>query len=88
MKDLFGVEITEKDYLAGGMHRLSVYERRKMGMGYRLAHDKSQWCKLCGHHFEHLHGRIYHKCELIGNSCCEATVIRVKHTCDRWEKIL
>ncbi len=87
MKDLFGVEITEKEYLAGGKPRsLSVYQRRQLGMDYRKAKEGEEQCGECSQHI--VMAGAYHKCKLIGVSRSEATDIRVRHTCDRWEEIL
>lgn len=79
--DLFGNPITEDKPAPTG-----PYQILKAKMNYREG-TKTQCCAKCRKHraFDY-HDKTYHKCELIGFSHSEATDIRLKNVCDRWEE--
>ena len=65
------------------------YQRLKQQMHYRKANvlKGEMYCKYCKHCLKmDYHNKIYYKCELIGVSNSEATDIRVKNTCDMFNK--
>lgn len=84
MKDLFGNE-SEQNFekprkLTGSfqIYRASYH--------YRLGTEQ-ECCRVCKHKrtFEY-HGKYYHKCELQGISHSESSDIRLKNTCDNFNK--
>jgi len=64
----------------------SYYQRFKRINHYRLADHSDVSCKTCTNRRSWFyHDKHYHKCALIGESHSEATDIRLKHCCDKWE---
>ena len=77
--DLFGgeTEIVEPEY--GKIKKL------KNSMGYRKANPGESQCKDCIYfNRKEFHGRTYRKCELIGDSQCDATDIMASGTCRKF----
>ena len=68
-----------------GKHQ-SVYQITKARNKYGLAKNKTESCKHCIHCFYvEPTNKKYYKCKLIGNSACDATDIRLKNTCNKFE---
>jgi hypothetical protein len=89
MLDLFGVEITEEEYLSNPAPKPheSDYQKFKRVNNYRKAIIPDERCACCTSHLSGVyHNKIYHKCSLIGLSHSEATDIRVNHVCNCFEK--
>ena len=64
----------------------SSYQIIKARNKYGLAKNKTQSCKNCTHCFyTQSNIKKYYKCELIGESACEATDIRLKNTCNKFK---
>ena len=65
----------------------SVYQITKGKNKYGLAKNKTQSCKHCINCFyvESNSSKKFYKCKLIGNSSCEATDIKLKNTCNKFE---
>jgi hypothetical protein len=86
MKDLFGKDIP--DYPLDQQRGESWYHSMKRTMGYRQTTAKEKCCKFCKQKrtFDY-HNKNYHKCMLIGISHSEATDIRLRNVCDRFERI-
>lgn len=64
-------------------------QKLKKQMGYRKAnvYKGEIWCKYCAHYVrKDYHDKVHLKCELIGDSNCEATDIRAKYTCNHWSE--
>lgn len=86
-ENLFGEEQSIPD-LQKLQHEGKVQKLKKQ-MGYRKANiSKGEiWCKYCSHYVrKHYHDKVHLKCELIGDSNCEATDIRAKYTCNKWSE--
>ena len=94
MKDLFGNEITEEEYLAGGAvvteqgnmtHHNGSRQQWKKDHHYRLALTKEKRCGTCAA-LRAIHGRgkTYYKCLHLGDSRSTATDIRLRDLCDAW----
>ena len=82
MIDLFGEEVEAPRRKS----RLSKYQLFKMANNYRESDDDRRKCGFCVFHRScRYHDKIYHKCELIGDSNSSATDIRVGHVCDKFE---
>jgi len=78
--DLFGDPLTEdKPAPVGPIQKLKAHLKYREG-------TKTKCCGTCSQHraFDY-HEKIYHKCMQIGFSHSEATDIRLKNVCDRWE---
>ncbi|MCP4394580.1 MAG: hypothetical protein GY804_09985 [Alphaproteobacteria bacterium] len=85
--NLFGeeqkyLEIQKKGHLG----KIQMLKKR---MGYRKTPLKNDTCKFCVHRrHKDYHNKPYNKCELIGDSNCEATDIKIlNYTCDEFERI-
>ena len=84
MKDLFDREVKPPDMTK--KKQLGVYQQWKARNGYRLG-TKDQCCKLCKNRQSgQYHGKVYHKCNLLGMSHSTATDIRLKNVCNLFEK--
>jgi hypothetical protein len=82
MKDLFGVEISEDDYLSIPPDRLGVYQKIKLSILYRKANVPFISCKVCTSRIRDIHhDKTYNKCKFIGISRSESSDILVDHTC-------
>ena len=63
----------------------SSYQIIKARNKYGLAKNKTESCKHCINCFSVEDNKRFYKCKLIGNSACEATDIRLKNTCNKFE---
>ena len=91
MIDLFGVEITEEEYLSGGgaPKHLGPIQAKKRNMRYRISTRPSTIaCKNCVAFIRgEYHDKRYFKCAHIGCSHSEATDIRAGHVCDLFRMV-
>ena len=80
--NLFGVE---QEYPEDENKHLSKYQIFKKRNHYRDATDNKK-CKTCKSRRTYAcHNKYYHKCRLLGDSNSQATDIRLKKVCDKWE---
>ena len=83
MKDLFGSEITEAEYLQ--THRpKTMIERGLRKYRYRKREVAEKCCKTCMRSWQTGHG--FYKCELVGCTASVASDIRAFNVCDAWER--
>ena len=84
MKSLYGENISDIPLNTSNM---SVYQEMKLKNKYHKAGDDevSRKCRFCDNLISCCyHGKVYYKCRLIGVSRCDATDIRVGHTCNEF----
>lgn len=82
--DLFGGETPAIDQMK--LAHESKYMIWKKSVHYRKSENKLERCGTCTHHSHGQYNTKYlHKCRLLGLTHSEATDIRVKNVCDKWE---
>ena len=66
--------------------KLGKIQKIKQRNGFRIAPNKTTSCRFCKLLIKvDYHGKTYYKCDLIGTSHSEATDIRLKNTCNKFE---
>jgi len=81
VKDLFGAEITEKDF---DPRPKTMIERSLRKYRYRQRSNDVQCCRTCVRSFKK-NGRFY-KCNLVGCTASTASDIKAFNVCDAWER--
>lgn len=85
MFDLFGNELTAADLVP---KKPAGAEKRLKDFRYRKSEDKARRCKTCARHFEvdWRSMKIFHKCELLGDTAGSGTDVRAGWVCDAWKE--
>jgi len=80
--DLFGEEY---DPTADGPRHKGIFQRKKIDMHYQRSPYSDKKCANCGNRITKRHNRLYHKCEIVGDTASVATDIRLGYYCRLWE---